>query len=399
MDENQKVVADFPARQQRSTLTSCTASRSHHHILQLDDSVDNEMTYPYPGHQYPYDPRWPPQQSQQPHTAPIYLQEVCSYPQHYHPRQSVPFPTNPPPPRQYAPQYYATPPRHPPHQARIDRGRDYLASLTTSVSNLELGNQAGPSRLSSVDKPLPRLPPPPIPARPCSFPSYTNQIPPLPTPPRVPPDSRLYTNSPTPQQASPARLPQPSTPPRKSFTPSFHPLDSTSQGDLLRPPDVHRPHSEPVILTNAKFRKKGKGKEEVLDLTLDSSDDESWDSLAKNTVHTKNSSPRHRKAISELPRTPLKPKSPIKPPASPASPSAVRCSGYTRAGQPCKRVVKSTAPFLTRDQNLDDTPELGKEERYCKDHAGMICQVGGFYWRGSGQNVWINFEGKLIFSQ
>lgn len=366
------------------------------------------MTYPYQGHQYTYDPRWPSRHPQQQYTAPIYPQQVYSYPQysqHPHPQQSVPFPGqhNPSPasPRQYAPQYYATPPRYPQTQVRVDRGRDYLSSLTTSISNLELGTQAqaGPSRLSTLDKPLPQLPPPPIPARPTSLPSYSSQIPPLPTPPSVQQHPRLPVNPAAPQQSKTTNPIQPATPPRKSFTPSFHPHDSTTQIDLLRPPDVHRPYSAPQIPSTTKARKKGKSKEEVLDLTLDSSDDELWESFNDNaTVGTKKTSPRHRRAASDLPHTPAsKAKSPSEPPASPASPNAVRCSGYTRAGQPCKRVVKSTAPFLlTRDTNLGD---IGRgEERYCKDHAGMICQVGGFYWRGSGQNVWIDFSGKSLSS-
>jgi hypothetical protein len=37
--------------------------------------------------------------------------------------------------------------------------------------------------------------------------------------------------------------------------------------------------------------------------------------------------------------------------------------------------------------------EILKEERYCKDHAGQICQVGGFYWKGE-KSVWIDFAGR-----
>jgi hypothetical protein len=36
-----------------------------------------------------------------------------------------------------------------------------------------------------------------------------------------------------------------------------------------------------------------------------------------------------------------------------------------------------------------------KEERYCKDHAGRICQVGGFYWKGGKKSVWVDFDGEL----
>ena len=261
--------------------------------------------------------------------------------------------------------------------------------MTTSVNSLSI--QQPPL---SKDKPLPQLPPPetrPIAGpsrRPDSLPTYASSIPPLPTPPAIPP-----------RPATQVQVQTPPKPARKSFVPSFHPHRSVSQVDLLRPPDLSRPHSDSVVPLSAKAKGKspvkGNGKQEIHDLTLDS-DEESP------TTH-------RRRAISELPRaspaklapsTPRTPNkiSPIKPASSPLSPHAVRCSGYTRSGQPCKRVVKSTAPFLlSRDTSL----ALGldgeqKEERYCKDHAGRICQVGGFYWRGAQKSVWVDFDGGSI---
>ena len=340
------------------------------------------MAYPYRDQQYYGQQRWHPQ-SPYDHRIPNHQQQSRPYPQNQH-YQQVPFPVYHQPPQQ-VPYGYTTPPHRP--VAGPSRGRDYLASLTTSVNNLSIGQ----SQLAT-EKPLPRLPPAvdyrpaiasrPIHQRPESVPTYPSSIPHLPTPPAIPP--RPVTQVQTPPKATAVR---------KSFTPSFHPHHSASQVELLRPPDLVRPQSDSVI-PSSKAKGKGKvsGKAEVWDLTLDSDEE----------------SPTRRRAISDLPRTspskpstpktaprtPISKRSPIKSSASPLSPHAVRCSGYTRTGQPCKRVVKSTAPFLlARDINLGiGDGEIPNEERYCKDHAGQICQVGGFYWKGE-KSVWIDFAG------
>lgn len=86
--------------------------------------------------------------------------------------------------------------------------------------------------------------------------------------------------------------------------------------------------------------------------------------------------------------------------------SSVQCSGFTRTGQPCKRLVKAKAPYLsTRDVSVaplsldGDGGDARSEKvmgRYCKDHAGMICTAKGFYWRRERNNsgVWIEFDGE-----
>lgn len=86
--------------------------------------------------------------------------------------------------------------------------------------------------------------------------------------------------------------------------------------------------------------------------------------------------------------------------------SSVQCSGFTRTGQPCKRLVKAKAPYLSiRDVSvapvsLDGDDEDARSEkvmgRYCKDHAGMICTAKGFYWRRErdSSGVWIEFDGE-----
>ncbi|EKD03892.1 hypothetical protein A1Q2_01905 [Trichosporon asahii var. asahii CBS 8904] len=81
-----------------------------------------------------------------------------------------------------------------------------------------------------------------------------------------------------------------------------------------------------------------------------------------------------------------KPSSPaVSSPASPASPSKVRCSGYTRSGERCKRLVKAGAPGAAL---------LDNDERYCKDHAGLLLKPSGFYSRRSpgSEGTWVEFK-------
>ncbi|KAE8539952.1 hypothetical protein D1P53_003890 [Cryptococcus gattii VGV] len=94
--------------------------------------------------------------------------------------------------------------------------------------------------------------------------------------------------------------------------------------------------------------------------------------------------------------------SPHKPCTSNSSP--VQCSGFTRTGQPCKRLVKAKAPYLSAIDgslaplSLDGDGGDARSEKvmgsYCKDHAGMICTAKGFYWRRErdSSGVWIEFD-------
>ncbi|UOH80150.1 hypothetical protein LQV05_002799 [Cryptococcus neoformans] len=81
--------------------------------------------------------------------------------------------------------------------------------------------------------------------------------------------------------------------------------------------------------------------------------------------------------------------------------SSVQCSGFTRTGQPCKRLVRVKAPYLSAPDALMALDEDGGDARsekvmgrYCKDHAGMICTIKGFYWRRErdSSGVWIEFD-------
>jgi hypothetical protein len=337
------------------------------------------MAYPYRDQQYQPQQQW-------------YSQN-----QHY---QQAPFPVYRQQPQPLPYTYGSTQ-----YPGSSSRSRDYLASLSTSVNSLSIGQPS-----LAKDKPLPRLPAAdtrvetrpdgildtrpyarpetgpdrrPIAGpslRPDSLPTYGSSIPPLPTPPAIPPRPATQVQTP----------PEPA---RKSFVPSFHPHRSGSQVDLLRPPELPRPQSDSVLASSSKGKGKSpiKGREEI-DLTIDS-DEESPSSHRRRAISEITRTSPSKGSNPSIPRTPVK-SSPIKPPASPLSPHAVRCSGYTRSGQPCKRVVKSTAPFLlSRDINFGPGDEQ-KEERYCKDHAGRICQVGGFYWRGAQKSVWVDFDGK-----
>lgn len=83
--------------------------------------------------------------------------------------------------------------------------------------------------------------------------------------------------------------------------------------------------------------------------------------------------------------------------------SSVQCSGFTRTGQPCKRLVRVKAPYLSApdasvalDEDGGDARSEKVMGRYCKDHAGMICTIKGFYWRRErdSSGVWIEFDGE-----
>lgn len=278
---------------------------------------------------------------------------------------------------------------------------DYLASIGPSMQSLNLG---GPSRYGSshtrvsFDKPLPSLPSSHMPARP-----------PIIAPPEYPPHVATY------RQYTPPRVPPRPvteyTPPRLLFPPSM---------------PVHRPHSDPVISSSKTPSSKKKSTPRrkdrptstghtIFDPFLSSSESSaefSDDSMPHNI--TPRSAERRKRATSEQPTragllTPTKPPAPRSrlqsvspgPSSSPKSGAgAVRCSGFTRTGAPCKRLVKVSAPFLTaintnlpgtsRDaEDLMDAAGLG---RYCKDHAGMICQPTGFYSKEK-RGLWIDFDG------
>ncbi|WOO85242.1 uncharacterized protein LOC62_06G008743 [Vanrija pseudolonga] len=146
---------------------------------------------------------------------------------------------------------------------------------------------------------------------------------------------------------------------------------------------------------------KGKGKKPaVIDLT--GSDDDSYSPSESGSDHRlAPPQTRHQRAHSQPPSSPAAPHTPapkgkkaaprLSKPSTP--PDAVRCSGFTRSGQPCKRVVKTAAPFLAGRSDSDDE-DAERTGRYCKDHAGLVCAVDGFYWRDrkGRSGVWIEFK-------
>ena len=292
------------------------------------------------------------------------------------------------------------------------RGIDYLRDLHTEIGNLNLDAlHAPPHRMSFVnaDKPLPRLPPPPpLPDRP-AMPSSSSA-------------SRLddfhlssFADRSLPQPLSEDLRPH-SLPPsddvaaQKYFRPSAY----------LRIPEpsrIYRPHSDATNATNAFKSHKSRHKASAsIDITYVPSSSSEGESSLPGTI-TGRSPARRGRASSEQPVSTI-PTTPSRTRRSRVSPDRVqdgttngltsdaqRCAGFTRTGQPCKRLVRSSAPYLLsrdfhspadRDED-DEAPRL--VGRYCKDHAGMICEVGGFYWRGGpvskqGSGVWIDFDGK-----
>ncbi|WWC58470.1 uncharacterized protein I303_101013 [Kwoniella dejecticola CBS 10117] len=364
----------------------------------------------------------------------------------------------------------------PPRQERNRKGYDYLASLSTSVSNLAINDRNVSSangqmsthpfqtrvRIHSdpsspnCDKQLPPLPPPPPRPNLSSdrYPVYPSTYQPInapwaPTPPSLPPrpvslplpdigdhlDETVPANRVSDQRIEDRHSrvvtlehgeQEKTKSGSKSFKPSVHPHSKPrlSEEDHLQPPT---PRSPPRVRSDSRLPTSGKRYTQdksvkshqrklkrsprdsadreynpIIDLTLCSSDDESAD---RGENVTPRSPARRTRAASEqplptatIPKLPssISPESQTGPRTPMKSVSgAVQCSGFTRAGQPCKRLVKDLAPYLSvKDPNLEAGDESDRVlGRYCKDHAGMICQAEGFYWRADGKRaeVWINF--------
>lgn len=79
----------------------------------------------------------------------------------------------------------------------------------------------------------------------------------------------------------------------------------------------------------------------------------------------------------------------------------MQCSGYTKEGQRCKRMVKAKAAYFDMvkptiiDGDGDRSGERG-EARYCKDHANLVIDQPGFSWMGS--DVYIRYSGESLDS-
>ena len=299
-------------------------------------------------------------------------------------------------------------PRHQQPRER-SRGLDYLQDLHTELSNIDLDAFHSNERISSVnaDKPLPRLPPPPpLPDRPTVPASYSaSRLDDLHTPFSL---DRTRPLSLTEGSRPHSLTPNEDIAPQKYFRPSAY----------LRIPEplhVSRPHSDHP--TNAFQSHKHRSKASTsIDITYVPSSSSEDDTSLPGTS-TGRSPARRRRAASEQPpattsTTPSKTRrSRVSPdPNRDSTPNAStsdaqRCSGFTRTGQPCKRLVRASAPYLLSRESYSPANGDGDDEaprlvgRYCKDHAGMICEVGGFYWRGGpmfkqGSGVWIDFDGK-----
>ncbi|WVQ97268.1 hypothetical protein IAU59_004379 [Kwoniella sp. CBS 9459] len=369
--------------------------------------------------------------------------------------------------------WYAPPPI-PPRPASLPSST-YDARLTAAATGLQptsqVNNDAGPSRypLTAVNTANTD-----IGAVRASDHTYRHEVQMLPAEVESRPD--IPTTSAFVSSASSSSSSSPFTP-AKTFRPSVHPHSKPRLSDeaRLRPPAPHtppRPHSDPVVplsepicrvkpKTQAQAKGRGKANSRkhnvggsrkdpvemrherrnddrddseyrpVIDLTQMSSPSEEGSSSSSssddetNKQITLKSKVRRKRATSEQPLRPAPQHSSGRPnrvaipntagSPSPASGTAVQCSGFTRTGQPCKRLVKTSAPFLASRDSLSnkalraegdgeaDVDVVGDRDgdrrsdrvmgRYCKDHAGMICQVGGFYWRGQRGNacIWVDF--------
>lgn len=282
---------------------------------------------------------------------------------------------------------------------RATKGRDYLRNLGKDLATMTLydgamkGVETGlRTRTSSgPEKPLPP-PPPQLQHRPNTDP----------LPPQIPQYNAVAGPSSSPKSFKPSPylvlpdlhtrrpLSDPSLPSSSRLSPTFKPGTQFP----LTPPRRAIPKSHTAI-----------------DLTYSPASSSSTATPPSNV--TPRSPARLRKrATSEQPPTPtaLAGQTQSRSPAPKDSGAAVRCAGYTRAGQPCKRLVKASAAFLsTLDLNTagdqmsspclegsKGTAKVGDEVvgRYCKDHAGMICSASGFYPRDN-PGVWVAFDGEF----
>jgi len=343
-----------------------------------------------------------------------------------------------------SPQYHAGPSR--------SRGTDYLLSIQNGMTALALNGNSNVASTSvhstpspGRDKPLPRLPPPPppIPPRPYSTSAAdAHAFSTAETSRRLtehvrPPENLQHNRYSTPLRvhtphyatslpSNPSPLLPHAARPVKSTPPQAFRASTTLLSPKLYPPHseprLSRPYSESTVSTIsptkalAQVRKAPRKK--VHDVTYIDSDTDSSDGDTPVFV-TSRSPARRKRTTSEQPlqsrplletssrsntSTPTKSRTPKK-----GDGPAVRCSGFTQTGAPCKRLVKVKAPFVALSErngapcgeNKGDKEEIldkddKEERRYCKDHAGMICGEPGFCWQGDtpAKGVYVEFNGE-----
>lgn len=71
-------------------------------------------------------------------------------------------------------------------------------------------------------------------------------------------------------------------------------------------------------------------------------------------------------------------------------PSEVQCSGQTKAGKRCTRIVKVGPPLAIVHPDTEDV------ERFCFQHAKEVFSQSGFYLKGKEGNEFIRFEGARL---
>lgn len=200
--------------------------------------------------------------------------------------------------------------------------------------------------------------------------------------------------------------------PSPNVIPPRHLRPPLSEPRLTRPySDSTVPHTTPPRV-KTESRKKGSAKAKRTKDPIYVADSDDGDTSSSSIEWVTNRSPaRRRRAESERPASKISsPSAPLAPTRtnipSPAAKTptrhtkgeAVQCSGYTKEGQKCKRMVKAKAPYFdinspaARAGDGDRFGERG-EARYCKDHANLVIDQPGFSWMGT--DVYIRYAGKL----
>jgi hypothetical protein len=252
---------------------------------------------------------------------------------------------------------------------------------------------------SNMEKPLPREPVPPnLQHRPDSEPVHAREHP-----------AYVRQNA----VAGPSSPPRTFKPSPYLVLPTLHTRRPLSDSAVDTSPVIRAKPTTPLPITPKRTIAKSRT---VIDLTYSPASTSSADTPPSKV--TPRSPARIRKrATSEQPPKPRAECHPrntgqgdvSRSPTAKDASGGIRCAGFTRAGQPCKRVVKAAAPLLASlDLNLaPNTPsgdfkggtldQVGNGNevmgRYCKDHAGMICSASGFYPRDN-PGVWVAFDGE-----
>ncbi|EIW72593.1 hypothetical protein TREMEDRAFT_58764 [Tremella mesenterica DSM 1558] len=306
-------------------------------------------------------------------------------------------------------------PERPPSPTRKTRGWDLLNSFRTSLDLSGKHRKSSPLVPTEPDKTLPPLPQPPrieLPPASTSAPDLHSSAMPIrgtapalrpailsvlsepPTVPRRPSQQTVSASSrPLAQVENRVSVSDPSTPriqsPANSLDKTQSHAKAVSNRHSASPGVSKSPPPRKGVKSTPRTRKPKSPSESIIDLTYSPPGSPSSPSSISSTSSgkiksvTPRSAPRRRRGtdqIGSIPDTPARSPAPSSARASPSpAGGAIKCAGYTRAGHPCKRLVKVQAPYLSMKDTSGSSPG--------EDTEG---EVEGFYIKGKG--TWVKFD-------